>query len=204
MGHHDDVEDPSEEAAEVKQETGHAYVFPDPVALIAVADESGGSNIITLAWVGMACSDPVHISIGVRPQRYSNGLLRAAGEFTLNLPSAEMVEAVDYCGSVSGRDHDKWAEAPFTREPARQVGAPLIAECRYALECRIVETVSLGAHDLFIARVLLAHVDDTVLAEDGSVDTAALDPLAYAPHAYFKMGEKVYTYGQSLRDRRER
>jgi flavin reductase (DIM6/NTAB) family NADH-FMN oxidoreductase RutF len=80
----------------VKQDTGHAYVFPTPVALVAVNDESGDSNLITLAWVGMACSEPEHITIGVRPQRYSHGLLKAAGEFTLNIPSADLVERVDF------------------------------------------------------------------------------------------------------------
>lgn len=187
----------------MKQETGHAFVFPNPVALVAVADEAGDSNLITLAWVGMACSDPVHVTIAVRPQRYSFGLLKAAHEFTLNIPSADAVEAVDYCGSVSGRDHDKWAEAPFTRQDAKQVRAPLVAECRYALECTVVESLPLGAHELFVARVLVAHVDDSVLAEDGSIDQTKLDPLAYVPHEYRRLGdEAIYRYGQSVRDRR--
>jgi flavin reductase (DIM6/NTAB) family NADH-FMN oxidoreductase RutF len=187
----------------MKQETGNAFVFPDPVALIAVADEAGDSNLITLAWVGMASSDPVHITIAVRPQRYSSGLLKAAGEFTLSIPSADMVAAVDYCGSVSGRDHDKWAEAPFTREDAKEVDAPLVAECRYALECTVVQVVPLGAHDLFISRVLVAHADDSILTKDGRVDLQALDPLAYVPHSYFRIsGDPVYAYGQSLRDRK--
>jgi flavin reductase (DIM6/NTAB) family NADH-FMN oxidoreductase RutF len=186
----------------MKQETGQAYVFPNPVALVCVADETGGSNLITLAWVGMACSDPRHVTIGVRPQRYSSGLLKAAGEFTLNIPGEDMVAAVDHCGTVSGRDHDKWSEAGFTRESAREVSAPLVAECRYALECRAVETVPLGAHDLFVARVLVAHADDSVLTPDGRLDFEALRPLAYLPDAYYSMGERVYGYGQSARERR--
>jgi flavin reductase (DIM6/NTAB) family NADH-FMN oxidoreductase RutF len=187
----------------MKQETGHAYVFPNPVALIAVADDAGESNLVTLAWVGMACSEPEHITIAVRPQRYSHGLLEAAGEFTLNIPSVGMVAGVDYCGSVSGRDHDKWTEAPFTRETAREVAAPLVAECRYALECRVVEKVPLGVHDLFVARVLVAHADDSILQPNGQLDIAALDPLAYVPHGYYALaGEPVYGYGQSLRERR--
>lgn len=189
----------------MKQETGQAFVFPNPVALVAVADETGGSNLITLAWVGMACSDPVHVTIAIRPQRHSSGLLKAAGEFTLNIPSSGMVEAVDYCGSVSGRDHDKWSEAPFTREDATEVRAPLVAECRYALECSVVQVVPLGAHDLFISKVLVAHADDGIMDSHGHVDYAKLDPLAYAPHSYYRLEAAegpLYTYGQSLRDRK--
>lgn len=187
----------------MKQETGQAFVFPNPVALVAVAGEAGESNLITLAWVGMASSEPVHVTIAVRPQRYSHDLLESAGEFTLNIASTELVERVDYCGSVSGRDHDKWTEAPFTREQARQVSAPLVAECKYALECSVVQVVSLGAHDLFVSRVLVAHVDDSVLDAHGHVDFAKLDPLAYVPHEYRRLGgEAIFRYGQSLRDRK--
>jgi flavin reductase (DIM6/NTAB) family NADH-FMN oxidoreductase RutF len=187
----------------MKQETAHAYVFPNPVALVAVADEAGDSNLITLAWVGMACSDPTHVTIAVRPSRYSNGLLRAAGEFTLNIPGTDVVERVDYCGSVSGRDHDKWSEAGFTREDAREVGAPRVAECRYALECTVVQVVPLGAHDLFVSRVLSAHVDDAALDSHGHLDINKLDPLAYVPHEYRALaGDTLYRYGQSLRDRK--
>lgn len=187
----------------MKQETGQAFVFPDPVALVAVADEAGDSNLVTLAWVGMASSEPVHITIAVRPQRYSNELLKAAGEFTLNLPRADLVERVDYCGSVSGRDHDKWSEAPFTRQDAKQVGAPLVAECPYSLECSIVQVVPLGAHDLFIARVLVAHADDSILDAHGHVDFGKMDALAYAPHSYYRLErDQIFGYGQSLRDRK--
>lgn len=187
----------------MKQETGQAFVFPDPVALVAVADEAGDSNLITLAWVGMASSEPVHVTIAVRPQRYSHDLLKTAGEFTLNIPSADLVERVDYCGSVSGRDHDKWTEAPFTREEARQVSAPLVAECKYSLECSVVQVLSLGAHDLFVSRVLVAHADDSILDPHGHVDYDKLDPLAYIPHEYRRLGgETLFRYGQSLRERK--
>jgi hypothetical protein len=102
---------------------------------------------------------------------------------------------------VSGRDHDKWTEAPFTREESRQVAAPIVAECKYALECTVVETLSLGAHDLFVARVLVARADESVLTKDGRLDMAALDPLAYVPHGYYRLGGgQLFGYGQSIRE----
>lgn len=186
----------------MKLETRHAYVFPNPVALVTIADYEGGANIIPLAWVGMACSEPTTISIAVRPSRHSNGLLRSAGEFVLNLPSADLVEAVDRCGTVSGRDHDKWAETGLTPEPASQVSAPSIAECPYALECRVVETLPLGAHDLFVARVLVARADERVLTSDGVLDVDAVNPLAYVPNEYRTLGPHLYGYGESAKRKR--
>lgn len=185
----------------MKIQTRHAFVFPDPVALVTVSDYDGRANIVTLAWVGMACSDPVTVTIAVRPSRYSNELLRSAGEFVLNIPSEGIVEAVDHCGSVSGRDHDKWSETGLTPEPAEAVSAPRIAECAYALECRILETMPLGAHDLFIANVLGAYADERILTPDARLDHDVLRPLVYVPNEYRALGPRLYGYGDSSRKR---
>lgn len=180
----------------MKVETRHAFVFPNPVAVLTVANPDGGSNPVTLAWVGMACSEPVHVTVAVRPSRYSHGLLAAAGEFCLNFLAEDRVRQVDVCGTTSGRDTDKWAACGLTPEPAANVGAPRIAEAPYALECTVVERLSLGAHDLFVARVLGAYADSSVLVE-GKLDWDAVRPVSYCPPEYRSIGEAVYRYGES-------
>jgi flavin reductase (DIM6/NTAB) family NADH-FMN oxidoreductase RutF len=180
----------------VKVETRQAFVFPNPVALVTVAD-GAGSNIITIAWLGMACSDPVTITIAVRPSRHSHELLARAGEFAANIPGRDLLHQTDHCGVVSGRDHDKWDEAGLTPEPALHVSAPLIRECPYALECQVVETLELGSHDLFVGRVLAAHAEARFVTEAGELDYEGMQPLTYLPYDYFSLGERIYHYGQS-------
>jgi flavin reductase (DIM6/NTAB) family NADH-FMN oxidoreductase RutF len=172
----------------MKRPTKQAFVFPDPVALVTVAEGESASNIVTIAWVGMACSDPVTVTIAVRPSRHSHELLLEEGEFVLNLPEEGLVDAVDVCGKVSGGDADKWELTGLTPEPATQVRAPMIAECPYALECRVIEMLELGAHDLFVARVLAAHADERILDERGRIDYAAFKPMSYLPYEYRGVG----------------
>jgi flavin reductase (DIM6/NTAB) family NADH-FMN oxidoreductase RutF len=181
----------------MKQQTKHAYVFPDPVALVTVSDGAGGANIITLAWVGMASSDPRSVTIAIRPTRHSSTLLKVAGEFCLNIPGEELVRETDFCGVNSGRDHDKWVATGLTPEPSEHISAPRIAQCRYALECRVVETVSLGVHDLFVGEVLGAYADESILTESGKVDYTLLKPMAYMPDQYWSLGERIFGYGDS-------
>ena len=50
-------------------------LYPLPVALVSVADRAGRKNVFTVAWVGTVCSDPPMVSISVRPQRYSYGMI---------------------------------------------------------------------------------------------------------------------------------
>ena len=75
------------------------------------------------------------ISVSIRPERHSYALIGEAGEFTVNIPPARLARAVDWCGVVSGRDHDKFKERSLTSLPGSQVAAPLVAECPLGLGC---------------------------------------------------------------------
>ncbi len=174
------------------------YLYPLPVVLIScgVGDQA---NIVTLSWVGTLCSTPPMIGIGVRPSRYSHYLIQAAGEFVVNLPTAEQAHAADTCGRVSGKDVDKWAACGFTRAPGVQVQVPLIAECPVNIECRLRHTVPLGSHDLFIGEVVAVHVDEAVLDEEGRVDFARLAPFLYTGRDYRRLGERLAPVGFSVK-----
>jgi flavin reductase (DIM6/NTAB) family NADH-FMN oxidoreductase RutF len=57
-------------------------------------------------------------------------------DFTVNVPPREIPEAVELCGTVSGRNHDKFEEAHLTPVPSREVRSPIIKECVVHYECR--------------------------------------------------------------------
>jgi flavin reductase (DIM6/NTAB) family NADH-FMN oxidoreductase RutF len=171
------------------------FLLPVPAALITVAAPEGPGNIITLAWVGTVCSAPPMLSIAVRPSRYSYELLRRSNEFVVNVPRASQVELVDLCGNVSGRDKDKFSLTGFHPAPAAQVTAPLIEECPVNLECETRHRLSLGAHELFIGEIVAAHFNEDVVNGRGRLDKSKLDPLAYVDGEYWRLGEKVGSYG---------
>ncbi|RJQ56296.1 MAG: flavin reductase family protein [Actinobacteria bacterium] len=179
----------------MKKKIGNPTVFPCPVVLVTTVDAEGKANIITLAWAGQACSDPPCVTIAVRPQRYSHDLIRSSGEFVLNVPGRDILDAVDYCGVVSGRRVDKFKVAGLTPEAASEVTPPLIKECPVSLECRVIHTISLGVHDLFVGEIVAAHAEESVLTERGKVDYGRLAPFCYNPDEYWSLGEKIGTYG---------
>ena len=171
-------------------------LYPVPAVLVSCGT-GDRANIITLAWVGTLCSEPPLVGIGVRPGRYSHGLIEEVGEFVVNLAAAEQVGWVDYCGVVSGRDEDKWAACGFTRAAASQVQVPLIAECPVNIECRLEQTISLGTHDLFVGRVVAVQMDEGVLDERGHLDIEKASPFAFANGQYWEIGEMIGTFGFS-------
>ncbi len=173
------------------------WLYPVPPVLVS-CQSTGPANIITLAWAGVACSDPVIIGLGIRQERHSYGIIKESGSFVVNMPRASQMELVDACGTTSGRDHDKFGECGFTALPGKLVGAPLIAECPVNLECRVSQVIPLGSHDLFLGEVVWVHYDEECAVND-RFDLVTADPLTYGFGQYYRLGELVGRQGASLR-----
>ncbi|MFH0771436.1 MAG: flavin reductase family protein [Candidatus Omnitrophota bacterium] len=183
------------EKIQVKPETA---LFPLPVVLVTSIDKTGRPNIITLAWTGIICSEPPMLSISIRPHRYSYGLIKEQGEFTVNVPSENLMKETDICGVVSGRDRDKFELTKLTAEKASLIKPPLIKECLAALECRLKSSILLGTHEIFMAEILAVHFDKSAM-KPGSrdIDYAKARPFTYNRGEYWSLREKIGFYGCS-------
>ena len=174
-------------------------LYPLPVVMVSVADKEGNANIITIAWAGTICSDPAMVSISVRPERYSYNILKDTREFVINLTTRELAYATDYCGVKSGRDVDKFAEMKLTPGKASIVKSPLIEESPVNIECKVTEIIPLGTHDMFLAEVVAVHADEKYKDEKGKFCFEKADPILYSHGDYFTFGEKVGSFGYSVR-----
>jgi flavin reductase (DIM6/NTAB) family NADH-FMN oxidoreductase RutF len=177
----------------------YAALFPCPVVLLTCVDAIGKANIITLAWVGVACSDPPMLSVGVRPQRYSYKLIEDSGEFVVNIPNRNILKQVDYCGAVSGKDVNKFSKTGLTQQSAAKVRAPLIVECPVNMECIVKQKIPLGVHDLFLAEIVCVHVNKDILDEKGNINFAKVSPFVYNQPVYWNLGRRIGTYGFAKR-----
>lgn len=129
-----------------------------PVVLVTARD-GRRTDIITVAWVAPVSGEPPMVAVAISPRRFSHGLIRRSGEFVVNVPSSGLLAAVWLCGSLSGRDTDKFEAARLTAARAQSVGAPLIAECFGHLECRVEKRVTAGDHTVFVGRVVAPSAD---------------------------------------------
>lgn len=173
-------------------------LYPLPVVLVSVADQTGKTNIITVAWAGTICTNPPMISISIRPSRYSYHMIEESCEFVMNLTTKELAYATDYCGVRSGRDVDKWKEAKLTPAASDIVKAPCIAQSPVNIECKVAEKRSLGSHDLFLAQVVAVHVDDCYMDRKGSFHLEETSPIVYSHGEYYALGERLGRFGYSV------
>jgi flavin reductase (DIM6/NTAB) family NADH-FMN oxidoreductase RutF len=173
------------------------YLFPTPAVMVSCAGSQGAPNILTIAWIGVVCSEPPIVSVSIRPGRYSCNMIKEAGNFVVNIPREEQLTALDFCGITSGRDVDKFAALGLTPLPASVVSAPLIKECPVNLECRVLDVKSLGTHDMFLGEIVAVHMDEEVRNQKGEIDISKLKPIAYCPGAsqYWSLKEPIGTYG---------
>ena len=174
-------------------------VYPIPAVMVTCRDKAGNDNIITIAWTGTICTNPAMAYISVRPERYSYNIIKETGEFVINLTTKELTYATDYCGVRSGRDVDKFKELALTREEPSEVSVPLIKESPVNIECKVVKIEELGSHHMFVARVVAVHADKKYMDEQGKFDLSKADPIVYSHGEYYSMGEKLGTFGYSVK-----
>ena len=96
---------------------------PLPAVMVSLGSMQN-SNIITVAWTGVICSDPPRMYVSVRHERHSYQMLLDKREFVINLTSEKLLAACDWCGIRSGRDTDKFAEMNLTK-----IAAPNLDDC---------------------------------------------------------------------------
>ena len=165
----------------------YRVIFPTPAALVTTADVDGNPNVATAGEVFMISLRPVIVAVGFRPATYTNELLHATKEFVVNLPRREILEAVDYCGCVSGRRVDKFKATGLTPLPAKHVKPPLIEECPVNVECRVRDIIHFEYmdRDVFAGDTLAVHLDEDIIGEDGLPDLTKFETIAFASQKYY-------------------
>ena len=176
---------------------GSALLGPVPPVMVTCGDMEE-SNIITVAWAGTINTHPPRVSIAIRPTRHSYGIIKERGEFAINLTPATLAKECDFCGIYTGAKVDKFAKTGLHKAPATAVACPIIEECPLALECKVLDVLPQGTHDLFLAEVVAVDLDDTLLDENGKLCLDRAGLAAFAHGEYFALGEKLGNFGFSV------
>ncbi len=185
----------------IKFEKG-TVTAPVPPAMVTVSDGEQ-DNVLTVAWTGILASTPPKTYVSIRPQRHSYEMLKKSGEFVINLAPARLSRVVDYVGIYTGAKVDKFEKCSLTKEKSEYVGAPTIAECPIAIECRVTDILPMGTHDVFIADILGFTCDSSIVGSDGKIDFEAADLIAYSHGEYYALGEKLGKFGFSTKKNEE-
>ena len=178
-------------------------IYPMP-ALLVGANVDDQPNFMTVAWGGIANGEPPMISVAIRPSRHTRRGISQNSTFSVNIPSVDLIRETDYCGIISGAKVNKAEACQFSVFYGKLGTAPLIEQCPINLECRVVQTLKLGSHSLFIGRIEETHISESCLT-DGKLDINKINPLVYMGEPgrqYQALGEvlgKAFRIGQEIK-----
>lgn len=135
----------------------------DPVrlALAVTKNEQEKYDATTLEWFMRTSYKPPMLAISVGHTRYAHHCLNNFRYFNLCLADPSQKEAVKLCGSISGRDNDKFAICNFDYFLGKLSKLPIIRGAIANFECEVISQINSGDHTIFTGEIKYAWVDES-------------------------------------------
>lgn len=165
----------------------------------------GKANFMALDWLTRVNYNPPMLGICVNKHNASHAAILDTREFSVNVPSTDMVEVTDYTGLVSGKRTDK--SGLFEVFYGELKAAPMIMTCPINIECRVVKPIELPTNSFFIGEIMNIFTEDRFLTE-GKPDVKKINPflLTMPDNRFWSVGEnigKAWDAGKALREQRK-
>jgi flavin reductase (DIM6/NTAB) family NADH-FMN oxidoreductase RutF len=177
-------------------------LYPSLTTIVgAVVD--GRPNFLAIAHVGILNhGQPQCLSFGIHKSHYTNQGIFKHKEFSVNIPSQDLMVETDYVGIVTGKNTDK--SGVFELYKGELEHAPLIKGCPVAMECRLRSVLDFETHDVFVGEVVKTWADEAVLTDKGKPDPAKVRPLLFdmGTLSYYGLGERLgacWNVGKALK-----
>jgi flavin reductase (DIM6/NTAB) family NADH-FMN oxidoreductase RutF len=139
------------------------------------------------------------IGVSITKKRFSYNIISKTKSFVINIPHINFKKGTHHIGQVSGRDEpDKLLKAGFTLEKSSKISAPRLKECKVNMECKLVDIVTTGDHDLFIGEVVELAVDSDII-DDWASDLTKFQPIYWRRS---KFSEEVYQLSLPMEENR--
>ena len=178
-----------------KNDHGLAYnpfkscVIPRPIGWISTVDRAGVHNLAPFSQFQNLTFDPPYVMFAAN-QKTNGGRkdtvvnVESTGEFVYNMATYDLREAVNVSAAEVPPEVDEFELAKVTKalsqrvKPCRVAESPVHFECVYCQTLRLPGNGVIGTVDVVIGRVVLAHIKDEVIKEDGRLDIVGIRPLA--------------------------
>lgn len=164
------------------------FLYPIPIVVIGVKDEEK-VNFTTIGDIAMMGLTPPLITISLHERHFCTMAVRKNKQFSVNLPTKQMLKEVDTCGMVSGWDHDKSTLFEWDLSPEYPF-APVIKDVPVQLICNVIDEIQVEKRCLFVCKVLHTWVEAELIGKplnDWSAVGYGLD------NHYYTIGSKIGT-----------
>lgn len=163
---------------------GSALIVPRPIGWIGTRDSDGVANLAPYSFFNMVSGSPPMFvfSPGRGGRRDTLANVRASGEFTVNVVTEEVGEAMNATAESLEAGVNEFEHAGLTEVAAKMIGAPMVAECKANFECVVTQIVEIGHSEqgnaLVVGEAVMMHVrEDIIDLETMRIDQPNLKAL---------------------------
>jgi flavin reductase (DIM6/NTAB) family NADH-FMN oxidoreductase RutF len=175
-------------------------LYPNPIILVGVAF-NGIPTYTTVSYCAIANREPAMMVISLNKTHHISAGIKKNGNFSINIPSLDMIKKTDYCGMVSGKDIDK--SQLFKTFYGVLEDVPMIEECPVNMELKVIQSIELeGTNRLIIGRVIESYSEERCMTNDFP-DLKKINPIVLSMYEsnYYNVGEamgKAWSVGKGL------
>lgn len=177
-------------------------LYPIPIVIVgSIVDRK--PNYCTIGFCGVVNLTPPMISIECGPSHHTTKGILKNMEFSINIPSVEMLEVTDFIGIKSGKEIDK--SEIFDAFFGDLKNAPLISKAPVNHACKVVKIVELANRkELYIGQIINTYISEDCLTNE-IPDVKKINPIIYSVsnRTYWSLGQeigKAYKIGRKYKD----
>ena len=186
-----------EQSAIYKLLTG--AVIPRPIGWISSISEDGILNLAPFSFFNAVGDDPPHVMFStVRGNDTNKDTLNnvlATKQFVVNMVTEDLVEQMNMTSQPIPSTESEFDLANLTPIASTKVKPPRVKESPITMECELVHHYTLENHKyggatIIIGRIVMFHVDESVLLDNYKINLDTYKPVArLAGSNYSKLGE---------------
>ena len=163
-------------------------IAPRPICFASTIDKNGNVNLSPFSFFNLFSTNPAVIVFSPSRRGRDNTTkhtlqnILEVPEVVVNIVSYEMVQQASLASCEFPKGTDEFIKAGFTKEPSQIIQPPRVKESPVQMECKVLEVKPLGtsggAGNLVIAEVVMMHINENILNENGNIDQKKLDLVA--------------------------
>lgn len=167
----------------------HNYILgsvgPRPIAFASTVDKDGNRNLSPFSYFNVfSTRPPIAIfspakSGRTNTQKNTYDNVKETMEVVINVVNHAIVQQMSLASTAYEKGVDEFVKSGLTPLASEMVKPARVAESPVQMECKVREVVELGheggSGNLIICEILLIHINDAILDEEGSIDQRKID-----------------------------
>jgi len=175
-----------------------AIMAPRPIGWISSVNAKGEINLAPYSFYNAVVSEPPVVLFSSEGWKDSVSFIAETKEFVCNLATWDLREQINQSSAPYPPGVNEMEKAGLAAAPSRIVKPPRVAAAPCALECKLLQILSLNdlagkpldRHVVF-GQVVGIHIDDRFI-RDGKLDTAAMKPIARCGYNEYAVVETLF------------